>query len=600
MNTETGGHISELERIASRPARVRRFALLLLGALLIVFVAGYLWSVSNPEFKMKGLPPTLSKEVAVVVDGYSRVEVAADGSNFTVTAKRATTFIDNHQEFESVRIEFPGAGGPDIVLADRAVLLPGNGNGFRLFLQEGVDLTSSTGLRVKTSSMVYDNRTSLGETDGPVEFERGELSGTATGASYDSRSGAIDLLGKVSIKGVNSGDPSGEMSKLGVSRLDVTASRGVVSARDKTISLKEGVRFVADVLPDSRGPVPSSLSAKSIEIKLDGNEPSHIKSSGDVKAEFLPTKTRSQKISIEGDDLNAKLTEGDEVVSILGRVKIAVADNNGSTTEFSAPRLSYQFKGGRISGDGGVKIERRIDGNVEIATANRIEYLMDAKEFVINERARFVSTPDYFEADKVRGKFGAKNQLTSLIGEGSARVGREDSRGNSETIAKRFEAGFNANGQLRSVTASGPVTSKFVSETSGGSSTQLFAPTSVRLAFNESGNPSNLVTQGRTTLKLNDENGGGKSGTLVADVVSVKFDQKNQGVRAAEAKGNAEIIVPEDPGSSTKVNAEGFFCDFTSASIKSNDVNRLQKRKVSERQDAIHRISKQIGWQSYS
>jgi len=584
MTTETGSHISELQRIASRPARIRKISLMLLAGFVVVFVIGYLWSISNPEFKMKGLPPTLSKEVSAVVEGYSRVEVASDGSNFTVTAKRATTFIDNHQEFEGVRIEFPGTDGPDIVAAERAVFLPGNGNGFKLFLERSVDLTSSTGFKITTSAMVYDNGTSLGETEGPLDFNRGELKGSAVGARYDSRTGNIDLLGKVSVKGVKGPDSNGEMTRLGVSRLDMTANRGVVSTRNRTLVLTDNVRFGADVLPDSQGAVPSSLSAKAIEIKLDGNEPSEITSTGGVRAQFLPTKKRTQQIDVQGESLNANLRVGDERLSISGLVKITIADPNGPATEFSGPRLSYEFDGGRISGDGGVKLERRDGGVVQTATANRIEYSLQSREFSIRERARFVSESDYFEADTLKGKFGNSNELISLAGEGASRVGRDDSKGKSETRAKRFQASFKTGGKMREVSAIGPVISRFISKSSSDSATEVLAPRGVKLLFDDAGNISNLATQGRTTIKLSGrEEGGDRSGTLSADTVLVRFDSINQRLRIAEARGNAEIIAPEDNGAITKVNSEAFLCDFNSVSNRAEKCQSTSKAKANRK-----------------
>ncbi len=582
MKTQNESPISEYQRLASRPAMFRRASLVVIATLVGIFVIGYIWSTSTPEFRMKGLPPTLSKDVSMVVDGYSRVEVAPDGSNFTVRAKKATTFADNHQELQGVEVEFPGAEGVDRLLAEKAIFLPGKGAGFKLFLEKDVELVSSSGLSVKSSAMVYDNGTSLGSTEGPIEFTRGELSGSAAGATYDSTSKKIDLLGKVSVEGESSADPESELTKLGVKNLRIVGDRGQISTRNRSVRLSDNVTFESQALMSSPGAVPSKLSARSLEVVLVGDEPRKIIATGGVAATFLPTTARDRKIDVTGDELSGDLTDGSQSISLKGRIRLNVAEKDGSRVEISGSRLDYFFQGGRISGDGAIRLERTASGRVQSASGERIEYSLESGGFSLGGRARFDSAPDFFLADQIKGKLDSKNQLQTLSGEGNASVGRDDLRGFSETRSRRFDATFAAGQVIRLVTAAGPADSSFSSKTDYGNTARVNAPRGMRLEFNLLGQATQLLTQGRTTIKLLGSSESGQAArSLMADDLKVVFEPSDQTIKTAEAKGRAEILLPEEGGIVTKVNSDDFICYFLAGNNRAERCQSSSKGRAS-------------------
>jgi lipopolysaccharide transport protein LptA len=572
MGAKVENKIGEYQRLAGRPERLRRGALFLLAILIGIFVVGYLWSTSNPEFKMKGLPPKLSTDVSAVIEGYSRVEVAPDGSSFTVRAETATTFTDNHQRLDGVEIEFPGSEGFDVLKAKRALFIPEGGNSFKLFLENDVYLETATGLSVRSSAMVFDNATSIGKTEGPIEFQRGELKGSAAGAVYNSSENTIDLLGMVSVKGDRTEAEDSQLNQIGVSSLSVKGDAGRISTKDRTLSLIGNVSFNSKSMPNGSGFVPTTLVAREFEISFRGNAPDRIVGKGGVKASFPPNGSRAQSIEVSGSELIGSLSDGDEMVTLSGGSRIQISHSDGTKTDISARAAGYRFEGARITGEGAVRFERVNGARVQTATAGKVEYSSISGEFSLTENVRFDSEPDYFMADRIRGKLDARNELKSIVGEGNAVIGKQDARSTSESRAPRFEALFSRGQILNRVLAAGPSVSTFVSKGPAGNSSKVQSPRGMNLEFDILGRASNLVSQGRTTVTLEESNGSAEMArTLTADSVTVLFDTKDQSVRSADAKGKAEILLPEGRGVSTMIKADGFVCSFRSA------VNRVER-----------------------
>jgi lipopolysaccharide export system protein LptA len=583
--------LSDLQRIASRPSRVRRLAVFSALGLLSILILGYIWSSSNPEFKMKGLPPTLSNEVSAVVTAYSRREVAPDGSSFNVIADRATTYTDNHQRLEGVKIEFPGAQGVDTLSAKEALFIPGAERAFKIFLEDEVVLSLADGLTVRSAAMVFDGKSGKGETAGAVEFRRGEVSGSSEGATFDSVSRRVDFVGRVSVLGTRSANnPDSDLSRLGISGLRLTGEKGWIEAKDRSIQLSDGVKMDADVDPASKGLVPNSISTRSLEIRFDETAPTEIVASGALNAKFLPTALRQETIDVNGDSLRVNLKNGEEELKLSGGGSITIRERSGDSVRIAGKSVGYRPARRQVFGDGGISLERETRGAKQTGRANRADYSILNGEFRISGGARFDSAPDFFQADLILGKLDSKQNLVAISGEGDALIGREDASSRTETTARRFDARFAQAQILKSVVVAGPANSTHRPKRTGGGISSLGAPKGMRLEFDATGSASELQTQGRSSLRLSDEqNSDAPVRALSSDQMKVSFNPLDQSLRTAEATGNAEIILPEVGGrASTKIASQDFLCDFAPG------LNRVRECRSSSKATAVRQSNAEV------
>lgn len=531
---------------------------------------------------MKGLPPSLSKDVSAVVEGYARREVAPDGSAFTVTAAKATTFTDNHQEFEGVKIEFPSVEGADALSATKAIFIPAGGGAFKVFLQNEVVLASADGLTMTTDAMVYDNGTGIGTTEGSVEFRRRELTGSSSGARFNSVTRVVEFLGRVSVTGArDTQDSESELAALGVRRLDLTGEKGSVSTKERTLTLDDGISWMAEVEKSSDGVVPDRMTARSLKIEFDGNRPTRLTVSGAPRAIFLPTSKRKQKIEASGDSLRASLKKGEEDVRLDGAGKITLTDVDGAVTKLLSSVIGYRISSGDAFAEGDAKMEREVNGRKQTASSRRIDFSSTTRKFSLVGNSRFESSPDFFRAERISGVFDGRQELRSLVGEGDGVLGRDDVNGRTETVGERFDAAFNSGQLLRSVNVSGAARTTHKSNSSKGGISVLDAPKGIRVEFDSKGLAANARTQGRTTIKLSDAAGKKDSErTITADEMKVTFNAGGQSLRTAEARGRAEIVLVEQSGS-TRINSTDFVCSFTAGTNRAERCDSSSKGSVS-------------------
>ncbi len=99
-------NLKNLQLRARMPLIIRVAAVFALAATIIAIGIGFYRSRNNQEFRMKGYPTELSKDVVAQVNGYERRETDGDVVKYYIKADKATTFTDNHQELENVFCRF--------------------------------------------------------------------------------------------------------------------------------------------------------------------------------------------------------------------------------------------------------------------------------------------------------------------------------------------------------------------------------------------------------------------------------------------------------------------------------------------------------------
>jgi hypothetical protein len=117
---------------AKLPQYIRYAAVGLAAVTLVAILVGFYRSRNNPEFRMKGFPTSLSKDVVAQVNGYERREMEGDLVKYYIKADKGTTFSDNHQELENVYLEVYDLNGSpaDKITAAKAVYVPEENKNF--------------------------------------------------------------------------------------------------------------------------------------------------------------------------------------------------------------------------------------------------------------------------------------------------------------------------------------------------------------------------------------------------------------------------------------------------------------------------------------
>ena len=201
----SAGRTDNKEKFKKRarfPFYLRIGSLALLAAAVIVIAIGFYRNSGQAEFRMKGLPATLSEEVVAVIEGYERQETENGRLLYSVKADRVTTFSDNHQELENVTLDAwqEGSQVPDAITANKAIYVPGENKDFTVFFAGDVDVKTADGLSVKTDNITYKRAAEIAEAEEHVDFQRDNIIGSSYGAIVKIAEKKAELLRDVKIE----------------------------------------------------------------------------------------------------------------------------------------------------------------------------------------------------------------------------------------------------------------------------------------------------------------------------------------------------------------------------------------------------------------
>src|SRR5688572_17712853 len=167
----------------------------------LAVAVGFYRSSSNPEFRMKGFPTSLSTDVVAVVNGYERREMDGDVVKYYIKADKGTTFTDNHQELENVYLEvFDPNGASDKITAAKAVYIPEDNKNFTGYFAGNVNIETRDALKVRTEQVTYKKADEIATIEEAVEFERESIKGKAFGAIVRIAEEKLELLKDVEIE----------------------------------------------------------------------------------------------------------------------------------------------------------------------------------------------------------------------------------------------------------------------------------------------------------------------------------------------------------------------------------------------------------------
>ena len=137
-------NVKNLALRARMPLIFRVLAIVALCATVIAIGIGFYRSYGYKEFRMKGLPAELSKNVVAEINNYERRETDGDVLKYYIKADKATIFTDNHQELENVFLQIYDDIGEkfDQMTAEKAIYVPAENKNFTAYFAGDVNIAT--------------------------------------------------------------------------------------------------------------------------------------------------------------------------------------------------------------------------------------------------------------------------------------------------------------------------------------------------------------------------------------------------------------------------------------------------------------------------
>jgi len=512
---------------AKLPTYIRYVAAGIFALALLAVVIGFYRS-RNPEFRMKGFPTSLSKDVIASVSGYERRETEGGQVKYYIKADKATTFSDNHQELENVYLQVfaDDAASSDQITAAKAVYVPEENKSFTGYFAGDVDIQTRDGLKVNTQQVTYKKSDESVFVDEAVTFSRDNLRGSSFGALVKMAEKRLELLKDVKIDSYESADSD-------TRRATLTAG----SASYDQLNEKIGI-------------------------------------DNEIQTSVFPTSSNPKKIDVSAARGVAYLKESDGIreidrLELFHNVHIDAADPGSKPTRISSGYALYDKTPDRFDLKQGVEIVTVEDEKPTTIKAAEAVYEQHKGKVTLTGNGEITQGGDLIKGDSIVADLYPDKKLKFAAARSNAYLRQTAPDRTTEISANELNASFETHQLLTNANAVGASTAVLnPSNTAEYSRVTLTAPKAIALLFAGPGVLSQLNTEGRTTIQLdvanNDPNAANKR--LTADSVKTVFNPDGKNMQKAEAVGNAELIV--DPLRAapeaylTKVTAPRFDCDF--------------------------------------
>ena len=447
---------------------------IILLAALVAFLAIGKWRHS---FNARDLPKRLGVDIQQEANGFTHAEFRAGKALFKITASKVEQLKDGHFRLHAVKIELYGAqgsgvdriegdefeydqkagvaqaAGPVSITLTRATDTPAvlSGSARQKALGDmpktgplaaAVANAQSGEVHVKTSGLVFEQKSGIARTTERVQFDMAQGAGSAIGAEYNSQAGELTLDRAVSMQTHRGGDI-----------VTLTAQHAAFNRDDRictmigaTVAYRDGdaratdarITFhddgTAEQLDATKGFELTTATGGHLAAPLATlifgaqNQPSKGNLQGGVTIDAV-----ANGRTTHGTAPTAELTFGKggvlQLAHLAGGVQMASADTSSAVKthrNWSSPTADLAFH----SSDHGQLSLASIHGSGGVVVTS--ETVRDG-----------VTTPARFVADDVTGTFGANSALTGMIGSGHATMEQTTQQGARQTTSgDRLEAHF--------------------------------------------------------------------------------------------------------------------------------------------------------------
>ena len=556
--------------LATIPIILRGVGIAGVCAAVVALIAGFYFSSTDGTFRSKDFPTTLSKKVIGVVEGYER-KTSVDGvSKYFVRASKATTFDDNHQEFETVLLRLFKDGDEDrfdSIRADRAIFVPDKDDTdqFRVFFAGDVEVNSETRLKVNTPQLQYRSKEELAIAEEKVDFERDNLSGTAGSATVDITKETLEL--KDDVRLVASGETDLESAKFDVKMADLNAGYAFIEKQNESVLLRSNVNIY--VIPKEGEEIsdPTRIKSQRAQVFFTDNEPRTFELEENVRIEQKGGGTGST--SIRAASAKGFLDDGLKSVNLVGKVHIASSRSGDEPVHIKSESASYDRTKERFELSNNVVVESVRDGKGVNATASKAIFLRNEGNLDLLGGVRIESGGDEVIGDSVETRLDEKDRIKSAVVTGNSRLARKGN-GNATTLTgQTIDANFDTNGKTEFAKVRGETEIVSIpADKKDYARFALRAKAGLDVGFYGNGDVRSAETFGRTTIRLNEGNQAGQKSNreLTADKIKTAFRPSGNELRRAHAIGNAVLVetpIKKTPGLFvSKVTSPRFVCEF--------------------------------------
>jgi LPS export ABC transporter protein LptC len=512
---------------ASIPKYFRYGAVGALAVVLIVVGIALYRGSGDPDFRMKGFPSSLSKDVVATVEGYERREMEGDTLKYFISADRAVTFADDHQELENVllRVMTPDGTGSDEIKARKAVYVPAEEKNFTVYFAGDVNIDTRDRLAVSTQNLTYERSSDIAKAEEAVAFSRDNIRGSSIGAVVNAAEKRVELLNSVSIETLGPSQPGDPAVKP-------TLINASYAAYDQ---MRELIELSGDV---------------------------HVRSADSVPA--------AERIDIRSARANAELARLGEKLDVR---QVELFENvqirSGADTRMASNYAVYQRPAERFEMRGAVHIATNSDAAQTDFRAQAAVYEQLKQLVSLSGGVEITRGGDLVNGDTVVALLYGNQKLKKVDVNGNGLVRQVNAERTFEVTGPKIIAMFDPQQDLTSSDVLGNASATLVPVTAGSySKVTLGAPNALRAKFRPGGLMETVSTEGRTVIHMhapaNDPQGANRR--VTADTVRSVFSPDGKFLSRAEAVGKAELFIEPVTAAPdryrTTVTAPRFDCDF--------------------------------------
>jgi lipopolysaccharide export system protein LptA len=564
--------VNNLKLRARTPAYFRALAVIALAVTMLAIGIGFYHSSGTKDFRMKGGPTNLSKDVIAVVNGFERRVVEGETVNYYIKADKATTFSDNHQELENVYLEVynPENENPDKISANRAVYIPAENKNFNAYFMGAVNIETRDGLRVKSEQISYDKATEIAESEDAVEFARENVSGKSVGARVFVKDKRLELLSRVEIDAFADETAStDELARANVQSARITAGRAVLQQLAGKIELEQNVNI--NLIPKNNAGAlsqPTDVHAEKVTAFFTEKEINRLELAENVEVYSKPSEANPKYTKMRAARATATFEGELKRVELNENVEIETTNNNSKPTQIRSQYAVYERAADKFELKTNVEIVTVADEKPTQIRAQEAIYEQANGKIFLNGSAEIVQAETIIKGDKMTAELFPNKKISRALAFGNAYLKQTAPDRSTEVSANELNANFGENQQIQNANALGSTNVALVpAKPEDYTKATMFAPRAVRLAF-ANNVLHQMQTEGRTAIVLTAPQGktDASNKKLTADTVKTDLNAGGKDILKAEAVGNAELYVEplqaKAENYKTTITAPRFDCDF--------------------------------------
>ena len=414
-------NIKSLELRARMPQIFRVLAIVALCATVVAIGIGFYRAYGYKEFRMKGLPAELSKDVVAEINGYERRETEGDVLKYYIKADKATTFTDNHQELENVFLQVYDDLGEkfDQMTAEKAIYVPAENKNFTAYFAGNVNIATRDALLIKTEQLTYKKESEIANAEELIEFSRENVSGKSFGAIVKMQEKTLELLKDVEINAYGNGE--GEFKNADFQRAKITAGHAFVNQLAGKIEFDQNVNIF--VTPNKKGDElaqPTDIKSDRAVAFFSNKELKQIDLTGNVDVYQKPTRANTKWTKTKANRAVAKIDKELKQLELFENVIIETTANDAKPTKIQTNYALYEKDADRFELKNGVEIVTVEDNQPTTIKSNDAVYEQANGKIFLYGNALITQGNNYLKGDNLTAQLFPNKKIQNAFVKGNA------------------------------------------------------------------------------------------------------------------------------------------------------------------------------------